>query len=571
LLQEDVMARRSVVALRFAGLALLVVGGLREAPASATSCAVAALNALRVPSLTVTSAGYIRAANGVPEYCDLKGSVTTADEGAGPGLAGFEIDLPQTWNHKFIFNGGGGFDGSVSPANRQELLKGYATVSTDSGHVLPAAASQMAPFYADWVITAPGVPDMPKLIDYFYRSRHQVGIAAKQLVLAYYESSAIAYSYFTGCSNGGRQALIQAMRYPDDFDGIVSSAPWMDPLGTELWTLKNVKALLKAYIPSTTLTAVEAAVKTQCDAADGVTDGLIQNPAKCSFNPDTLVPGILTQAQADAVKNIIKPVSDYDSHLIYPGSAVSVLTGLLGVPPILQSETLAPAVAPAGVQPWGSVAAAPANWQLATGVISYLGHYDPSVNLNSGTIESDDGVPTAELARLYERLSPDLADDPVKLNDFITKGHKLLLFHGYSDPVISPYRTILFYTDAAAKNGGYDKLQEHVRLFMVPDMLHCSGGSGPNVFDSVTALEDWVERGLAPDRIIAAHYVNNNQGLGTDRTMPLCKFPEQARHTGSGDVNNAATWTCPPLDRSLLEIGPNGQQAGLDGRRVLHP
>jgi feruloyl esterase len=536
------------------GPAALLCCAIAAAPASAMDCQVAALAALGVPNMTITTATDVAAAAPNPQYCDVKGSVSTSGEGAGPNSAGFEAKLPANWNGKFIFNGVGGLAGNLnSSANAVDqalfLARGYATAITDTGHLNTDPT---------WEITSPGEPNTPKVVDYFFRAVHEVTVATKQLVKNYYHSNTIAHSYFDGCSNGGKMGLIEAMRFPSDYDGIIAGSPWLDPVGTSLWSLKNVKALLDAYIPLPVFATVGAAITKQCDAADGVADGLIQNPAKCAFNPDALVPETLTQKQADALRSIMKPVSDEKGNLVYPGSSVSNLGQVNSSPrgPVNQLET--PAANPASARPWGD-AAPPGNWNLATGILLALGYYDPGVDLNSA-IENNNGVvKPAALKLVYDRLAADIPDDPSRYGAFFANGGKLLIYHGYEDLIISPYSSIWFYEDLAEKNGGYEKLEGHARLFLVPGMQHCVGGSGPNTFDTLSALEKWVEKGVAPDAIPATHSTNN----AVDRTMPLCKFPEEAHYKGSGDVNDASNWSCPQKDQSLLAAGPNGAQAGV--------
>ena len=527
-------------------VALLFCDVIGAPQASATDCGVAALSALGIPNMTITSANDVPAAAPSPQYCDVKGSVETSGEGAGPNSADFEAMLPANWNGKFIFNGVGGLAGtlnsSANPVDRALFLaRGYATAITDTGHLNTDPT---------WEFISPGEPNTTKIVDYFYRAVHQVTLAAKQLVKDYYNSTAISHSYFDGCSNGGKMGLLEAMRYPEDYDGVIAGAPWLDPLGTSLWSLKNTQALLAGYIPPSLFPAVDTAIKKQCDGADGLADGLIQDPAKCAFDPDALVPSVLTQRQADALNSIIKPVSDEKGNLVYPGSSVSNLGQ-----PVNELET--PPANPTGSQPWGN-SAPPANWNLARGIILNLGFYDPAVDLNNA-VENGGVVKSSTLKLLYDRLAPDIPDDSSKLAVFLGKGGKLLIYHGYNDLIISPYRSIWFYEDLAGKTGGYEKLQGQARLFMVPGMLHCTGGPGPNTFDTLSALENWVEKGVAPDSIVASH---STDGV-VDRTMPLCKFPEQARYKRSGKVNDAANWGCPPDDRSLLEVGPNGVQSGL--------
>jgi feruloyl esterase len=549
--EED--SRRFGVFIPLFGLAAFFCCVLAAAPVSAMDCKVATLSALGVPNMTISTATDVAASAPNPQYCDVKGSVATSGEGAGPNSAGFEAMLPANWNGKFIFNGVGGLAGNLnSSANPVDqalfLARGYATAITDTGHLNTEPT---------WEITSPGEPNTPKVVDYFYRAAHEVTLATKQLVKNYYHSNTIAHSYFDGCSNGGKMGLIEAMRFPNDYDGIISGSPWLDPVGTSLWSLKNVQALLDAYIPLPVFATVGAAITKQCDAADGVADGLIQNPAKCAFNPDALVPETLTQKQADALKLIMKPVSDEKGNLVYPGSSVGNLGQSNSSPrgPVNQLET--PAANAASARPWGD-ATPPGNWNLAMGILLALGYYDPGMDLNHA-IENNGAVKADALKLAYDRLAADIPDDPSRYGAFFAQGGKLLIYHGYDDLIISPYSSIWFYEDLAERNGGYEKLAANARLFMVPGMQHCVSGSGPNAFDTLTALEKWVEKGVAPDGIPATHSTNN----AIDRTMPLCRFPEEAHYKGSGDVNDGSNWSCPQKDQSLLAAGPNGTLAGV--------
>jgi feruloyl esterase len=542
----------------------LGIGAFVAGPAAAAlpNCTVSALSALNVPNLTITSAADVAAAAPNPEYCLVVATLATDGEGAGPGSAGVQVELPANWNSKLLFNGVGGlagsFNSSANPVDLTEFLpKGYATGVTNTGHVNTNLA---------WEYVTPGVPNTPALIDYFYRAVHQATVATKLLVAGYY-AAPIEHAYFDGCSNGGKMGFEEATRFPDDYEAIIAGAPWLDPLGTSLWALKNVQALLAAYIPPTDFAAIDAAQLAQCDLVDGVADGLIQDPAKCAFNPDVLVPATLTQAQAKALKLIIAPVRDAHHGLVYPGSPISYESAPGNS--LLNDELATPAPFPTAAQPWGPFPAipspAPGNWGLAVDVISLLGYYDPSTNLNSNLVESNGVVTSAALELTYDRLAKDIPDDPAKMRRFIDKGGKMIIYHGLSDPIISPYRTFWYYRDLARLNGGYRKLQEHVRFFTVPGMEHCTNGVGPNKFDTISALENWVEHGIAPDAIIATKYTGDVIGATVQRTMPICKYPEEAHYLGTGDVNVATNWVCPPDDESLLFVGPNGIQAGVLG------
>ncbi len=217
------------------GAAAVLCAAFANAEVFAADCNPAALNALAVPNMTVSSATTVPAAPPNPEYCDVKGIVATSGEGAEPGSANFEVTLPVNWNQKFIFNGVGGLAGSLTssanPADQQSfLVKGYATAITDTGHLVANPT---------WEYTAPGSPDMPKVIDYFYRAVHDVTLSAKQLVKSYYRANTIRRSYFDGCSNGGKMGLIEATRFPSDYDGIISGSPWLDPVGTSALEFKQ--------------------------------------------------------------------------------------------------------------------------------------------------------------------------------------------------------------------------------------------------------------------------------------------------------------------------------------------
>ena len=211
---------------------------------------------------------------------------------------------------------------------------------------------------------------------------------------------------------------------------------------------------------------------------------------------------------------------------------------------------------------------APAGWLFANHIVQYLVKRDSKFNSLTFGISRDGVIPDEALKLYEERTGAGSADDPNKLKPFIQKNKKLLMYHGYSDPALSPFKTILFYEQLAdLTRGGYGEVQKNVRLFMVPGMQHCGGGPGPNVFGTLTMLDEWVDRGIAPDQIIAAKYTNDRRTEPVIRRMPLCKFPEQAKYSGSGDVNDAANWKCSG-DQALLEAGPNGTAAGLAaGRR----
>jgi len=532
--------------------------------APAATCTVEALSALAIPHMTVQPATIVAPAEPKPEYCKVGGAVITTGEGAPDGSARFEGRLPANWNGKFLFYGVGGLAGSIPPQYDSEgaLAQGYAIAITDTGH-------QAAGTDARWALTATGEPDQAKIIDYYHRGAHSVTVAAKALVLRYYAVDSIKRAYFGGCSNGGRMALQEAERYPDDFDGIISGAPFMS-VHAPMITLKILKDMQPdGYIPPALLSKVDQAIYASCDATDGVKDGLIQNPAKCAFDPSTLVckagatEDCLTPAQADTIKRYFEPVRSRGGRLATPGFAVTDLGGRGGAAAWTTGAT-APNLSDPELWPTG----APAGWLFANHIVQYLVKHDPKFNSLTFGI-THDGVISDEALKLYdERTGAGSADDPNKLKPFLQKNKKLLMYHGFSDPALTPFKTILFYEQLAdLTKGSYSALQKNVRLFMVPGMQHCGGGPGPNVFGTLAALDDWVDKGQAPDQIIATKYTNDRRTEPVIRRMPLCKFPEQAKYSGSGDVNDAANWSCSAMP-SLLETGPNGVAAGLPaGRR----
>lgn len=568
-----------------AAAAIAVAGLMTAAPASAAvpNCNVAALSALHVANVTISSATDVPAGvtNGVPhpEFCDVLGTLTTTGFGAPDGSARFEIRLPAVWNGKFLFFGVGGFAGTLGPSTNpvdfvESLFKGYATAITDTGHVghgLTPTDALGAVTDARWALIAPGVPDEAKITDYYFRAAHEVTVAGKQLVKGFFHAASIKRSYFDGCSNGGRMAFVEATKFPEDFDGIIGGAPFMD-IRTIIAGVGIQKTQLRspnAYIPASKLPMVDKAVHASCDAVDGVVDGLIQNPAKCAFDPNTLVKAsctvadntCLTPQEGQTLNAYFTALRDDEGKLIYTGASVSDLDSGGGAD-LWTTGFVAPTSFTAN-EPWGNLGfnPAPISWQFVDHFMKYI--VERNANFDIRNFDVNAGVVGEEALELFDRRSEaGDADVPAELSRFIGQNRKFLVYHGFSDPALPPFRTIVHYERLAGLHRGFDELQENVRLFMVPGMQHCGGGPGPNTFDTLTALENWVENGVAPDSIIAAHFTNNNPTLPVDRTMPLCKFPEEAHYKGAGAVTIAGNWECTANQR-LLEVGPNGRQGGL--------
>jgi feruloyl esterase len=528
---------------------------------AAPNCVASTLN---VPNLTVASATNIAATGTTPQYCEVIGAVATNGEGYGPGSAQFRLRLPVQWNGHFLFVGCGSNCGSitatsVNPVDSGAALGlGYAVVNTDTGHEQDPTTALLT-----WAVGETGKVNMPAIIDFYYRAVHQVTVATKQYVAAYY-SQPIDVAYFDGCSTGGRQALMEGTRYPVDYDGLVAGAPAMAADYSSTGNFKNAKAFIPAgtYIPASTLAQVDAAVMARCDALDGVMDGLIQNPAACSFSLSSLVPSVLTAAQAGGLRSWITRVTDQFGTPVYPGSSISDLS-TAGF--ITANELSTPPLDPTAAEPWGAVGVGPANWTgVDVGLKAYV-EQNQAFDVNNDWPETVSAagnvVPDATLALLRERRGAGNSDNPFKLANFLKKGGKVILYHGGSDPRISPFRTTWYYEQLASLHGGYSSTQDSARLFMVPGMGHCGGGVAPNSFDTLQALHKWVTQGVAPEGIVAT--------ATNGRTMPLCKFPEAARYLGSGDVNLAANWTCNAHDTRMLRVGSNGAAAGADTATAL--
>jgi feruloyl esterase len=551
------LVRRAATALSLVSLGIV-------APLSAEAagtCTAEALAGLNVPNFTVASAKMAEAEGPFPARCVVQGTLATDGDGAGPNSARLRVQLPNKWNGKLVFFGVGGLAGSLDPsASPHDFISalglGYATAITDTGHM------GKNPFDADWILDAPGKPNEARIIDYFYRAPHQATIAAKVIVSRFYGVPGVSRAYFDGCSFGGHMGLMEAMRYPDDYDGVIAGAPYMDN-HTQLWGYKNAKAFLKAHVSPDVVAKVNEAVLAKCDADDGVTDGLIQNPGKCSFDPQSLVPATLTQAQADAFKTFMAPVTDQQRHAIYPGSPISDLAATDGPAGgfVGWVVTPSPPADPSAAEPWG--AKPPVLWAAAEGFTKPMDLQDPAFDFNNNWPEMNGQIADDALSQFDARMGVGDAHQPERLAPFFAEGKKLILYHGYGDTAISPFRTVWFYEDLAKGLGGYDKASEHARLFMAPGMLHCFGGDGPNDFDTLSALDAWVEQGKAPDGIVAAKLPDNKPGEKPLRTMPLCAFPEQARYKGTGDANSAENWTCEKGDMSQLDVGPSGIAAGL--------
>jgi feruloyl esterase len=462
----------------------------------------ASLAKLVAGNTTIASASLIPAAGALPEYCRVQGRVDTE--------IGFEVRLPTIWNQKLYFQGAPGFAGIIS-APGPGLMRGYAEATTDTGHL-------GGPGDSTWALNNP-----ERQINFGYRAVHSVTIAAKQIVQAFYGKMP-EQSYFEGCSNGGRQALMEAQRYPTDFNGIIAGAPGLEYTGFMMSWDWNAQALKLAPNLASKLPMIAAAVLEECDARDGLRDGLIGDPRRCRFNLRTLqCPGgdesnCLTSGEVRTLLKIYGGAVNSDQEQIYPGLSYGHEDGADGWIRWVTGSGTTPSV----------------DFSTADGYLrSFI--FGPAFDTLTFNFDTDPArvVPTGDFLN---------ATDP-DLSLFKANGGKLLMWNGWSDPVATPVRVVRYFLDVV-DTLGEDTLQ-FSRLFMAPGVHHCGGGTGPNIFDMLAPLENWVERGVAPDRVIASHLTGN----AVDRTRPLCAYPREAKYIGSGSIDDAANFVCRrPLD-----------------------
>jgi feruloyl esterase len=436
----------------------------------------------------------------------------------------FEVNLPDRWNRRFYMAGNGGLAGDAldgpSADRATALSNGFVMARTNTGHDARKEPS------GSFILSNP-----QKAIDYAYRAVHVTADMAKRIAREYY-AKPVSYSYWNSCSNGGRQGLLEAQRYPDDFDGIVANAPWVDQTGFTIGAIWNQKALDAAPVSLAKMQVVAERVMAKCDAVDGLKDGLIDDPRACRFDPSVDVaacpagtdgPDCLTAAQAETLKKIYGGVINKGGPVFagFMYGSEAVTSGPNGA-----ASGWANLIIPAkpGVKP--------ADFNLAEGVLRYLVLDPPQPNYDYGTFDFDRD------RRLVERWSK-LADakDP-DLSAFRRGGGKLLITYGWADAILQPLMGVNYYESVVARNGA--KTTDFARLFMVPGMAHCGGGVGPDRMDGVTAVIDWVEKSKAPDALIATK-VTNGQVV---RTRPLCPYPQVARYKGQGSIDDAASFSC---------------------------
>lgn len=504
-------------------IAILLAIALVDAASAATPCE--SLTALKLSGATLTAqlvppgdfslpAG--RSIRNLPAFCRVAGVLKPAPDSD----IHFEVWLPaEKWNGRLEGIGNGGFAGSISLAGLGAAVqRGSAAAATDTGHTGGGTD-------ASWALGHP-----QKVADFGYRAIHLTAETAKSLIAAFYGEGP-RHSYFDACSNGGRQALMEAQRYPADYDGIVSGAPayhWTHLMTAAADLAQRYAADPAAYIPPAKVAAIATAVVAACDLLDGVKDGVVGDPTKCHFDPAALLckgadsDSCLTAPQVAVVRHVLEGSRDSQGRQVEPGFSPGGETGAGGWVVWITGEKLNQANAVAyGTQFFRNMVYEDAAWAVG------------GFNVNRGIRAADD-----KLAAVLNATDPDLAR-------FQARGGKLILYHGWNDPAIPAQGSIDYFQKMVAKMGA-PAAGGFARLYLVPGMQHCSGGPGATAFDAMLPdIERWVESGTAPGTVIATKFkTEGNRASGILRTRPLCVYPQTAHWDGKGNPDEAASFTC---------------------------
>jgi tannase/feruloyl esterase len=494
---------------------------------SITSAKVVAAGAFAPPQTSGAPVREFRGAKSLPEFCRVQGVSKPSTD----SHIEFEVWLPvSAWNGKYQGAGNGGFGGEINYSEMAAaLVAGYATASTDTGH-------QGGPTDAKWALG-----HREKIADYGHRAIHETAVNAKALIRAFY-GELPKRSYFSSCSNGGRQGLMEAQRYPADYDGIIAGAPaahFTRITAAFDWDLQAMAVDPAGHIPSRKMPAIEAAALAACDALDSVKDGVIDDPTRCTFSPAVLrcagpeSDSCLTERQITTLQKLYAGPRTSRGEPVFPGLTPGAETGPGGWPRWV-----------AGPTPESSL-----QFAFASQAGPYLLHQDPSYSFRTFNVDRDVRFRDEHVGPLLNAVNPDLSA-------FKRRGGKLILYHGWSDAALPPMGTVNYYQSVVAKMGA-KTVTDFVRLYMMPGVQHCGGGPGPNEFGTLpakqanprmsvsTALERWVENGVAPDAIIATKYkTNGSPASGVLRTRPLCPYPQTAQYKGSGSTDEASSFEC---------------------------
>ncbi len=491
-------------------------------PAPAVSCD--SLASLALPNGTITgteaveagafvppmppgrslSEGQARQYGALPAFCRVAATLTPSSDSD----IKVEVWMPaEGWNGKLQAVGNGAFTGSLRYGGGRSMAsgleRGYATASTDTGHVGGSAEF--------------GYEHPEKVVDFGWRSVHEMTVTARQVIGAYYGDGP-QYSYWFGCSAGGRQAMKEAQRFPADYDGIIAGAPgndWMGRAAGSLRVAKHLEANEDARLSDEEVQLVHTAVLDACDAADGVTDRVVGDPERCDFDPAVLQcsgaggDGCLTAAQVHTVQMMYSSPENPKT-----GRAI---TGVL----------------PGSETNWTNLGWTRSARGTGLDQYRYLVYADPEWTIDRFDFATDIVAAEETDDDTLNALDPNL-------QPFFDRGGKLLAYHGWSDAQISPANATQYYQRVLETVGDEATVRDGFRLFMAPGMGHCGGGEGPNAFDALTVMEQWVEQGQAPDRIVASR----TRDGAVDRTRPLCPYPQLAVYTGTGSTDDAENFVC---------------------------
>ncbi len=515
-------------------LLLLCLAGLTSPLALAADCG--ALKTLKLADTTITLAEPVTSAQssvpgtgtstrGLPAFCRIAGILRPTSDSE----IRFELWMPsQGWNGRFLGVGNGGFAGAIGYQQFSGYLKrGFAVAGSDAGHRAEGTD-------ASW---AYGHPE--KVKDFGWRAVHLTTERAKQILNAFYGKPQDK-AYFDSCSDGGREALMEAQRFPDDYDGILAGAPanqWSTMLAAGVSAMQHLLLDPRAYISDLKLPAIQKAALDACDAVDGVKDGILSNPENCRFDPQVLLCkgqddlDCLTQPQIDALRSLYAGAKDHLGALIFPG--------------FLMGDETAWHEWVVGDDPGSSLSA-----QFVQNDFRYIVTGDPRWNVLTADVD-------AALTQSRQKSAADLDSADPDLSRFAGRGGKLILYHGWNDPAISPWNTIAYYRSVQQKMTPA-RVESFSRLYMVPGMEHCNGGPGPSAFGQLgipsakgpqyglfDSLQAWVEKGAPENGVAATKYAPGEDGaMKPVMTRPLCAYPTIAKYKGSGDSNDAANFTC---------------------------
>jgi len=575
-----------------APLALLLLGATAYSHA-ATPIACNALLGQSIEGATITSAVLNMPSSALPEHCEVLGTIGQHTGADGQTYAvKFHLRMPTAWNDRFYYQGGGGLDGNLGGADAPQLAQGYAVVSTDSGHDSAVNVSAVAG-------NAQFGFDPQARLDFGYEGPGRVAVAAKAITRTYYRQK-IKYAYFEGCSEGGREGLMFSQRYPDIFDGIIAGNPGMDlpkAAVAEAWDTQAFAGAARTLTPfgypdlatsftAPELSAVGDAILKECDAKDGLVDGMVNNPQACRFDPRTLGPqgsGLLSANQVTALGKVFDGARDSKGRALYAGWFWD------------------PGIAAAGWRVWkiGPLFPGPGNSSLNTtlggAALPFVFTTPPNSQTSGqpgypGTVITTagpvPGLPGLNDAFMPWLLSFNMDADARKIyasggafsqssmefmgtsstdyRRFRASGGKLIVYSGQADPVFSTKYHVAWYRDLVDRFDGVRDTQRFARLFVVPGMNHCGGGPATSQFDAFDALVNWVEKGKGPSALLGTAPADTPW---PGRTRPICAYPAQARYAGRGSIEDAANFVCAAVrdddrsgghDHDWRDHGPGG-------------